>query len=156
MIPIKKSKAFTLIELMVVVAIIGILSAIITANLATSKSKARDAKRISDLASLQLAMELYFDRCNQYPTAASGMPDITSTAGCPTTPVIKLSTFISQIPVYPTPGSAYAYDLKGDYSDYVLKAVLENSSSLDRFIGTSPFDNTFVCNGTTDYCVQPR
>ena len=65
-------KGFTLIELLVVIAIIAILTAIVTANFATSKAKARDAKRISDIAQIQLALEMVFDRCNVYP------PDITN------------------------------------------------------------------------------
>jgi prepilin-type N-terminal cleavage/methylation domain-containing protein len=60
-------KGFTLVELIVVIAIIGILTGIVTTNFASSRSRARDAKRISDLGHIQLALELYFDRCKQYP-----------------------------------------------------------------------------------------
>jgi prepilin-type N-terminal cleavage/methylation domain-containing protein len=62
-----KDAGFTLVELMVVIAIIAILTGIITTNFTSSRAKARDAKRISDLGHIQLAIELYFDRCKQYP-----------------------------------------------------------------------------------------
>jgi general secretion pathway protein G len=62
---------FTLIELLVVLAIIAILTAIVTTNFTTSKSKARDAKRVSDIAQIQLALEMVFDKCNAYPEGIS-------------------------------------------------------------------------------------
>ena len=106
---IKNNRGFTLIELLVVIAIIGILTAIVTANFATAKSKSRDAKRISDLAQLQLAMELFFDRCNRYPIVVNSMPKIddgSTSTGCPTG--ITFAKFIAQIPPPPSPG-VYEY-----------------------------------------------
>jgi prepilin-type N-terminal cleavage/methylation domain-containing protein len=52
---------FTLIELLVVIAIIGVLASIVLASLNTARRKSRDARRISDLKQIQLALELYFD-----------------------------------------------------------------------------------------------
>jgi len=65
---------FTLIELLVVIAIIGILSSIVLTNLNSSRQKARDVKRVSDIKQLQLALALYFDANNgRYPkTLSSG------------------------------------------------------------------------------------
>ncbi len=54
-------KAFTLIELMVVIAIIGILAAIVFAPLQTALRKGRDAKKISEMKTLQTALMLYAD-----------------------------------------------------------------------------------------------
>src|SRR3954464_9740768 len=94
-------KAFTLIELMITVAIIALLTAIILTNLNQPKVRARDAKRVSDIGQLQLALELFFDRCNRYPIVQNGMPrlvdpdlnDLTNAPknGCPDG--ISLSTF---------------------------------------------------------------
>jgi len=62
-------KGFTLIELLVVIAIIGILSSVVLASLNTARSKSRDAKRISDVKQIQLALELYYDQNGSYPTS---------------------------------------------------------------------------------------
>ena len=71
---------FTLIELLVVIAIIGVLASIVLASLNTARRKSRDARRISDVKQVQLALELFFDAqtAPQYP--ASTAPASTCTA----------------------------------------------------------------------------
>lgn len=64
---LKHQPGFTLIELLVVIAIIGLLSSIVLASLNTARTKARDAKRQSDLKQLQLALELFYDSNGSYP-----------------------------------------------------------------------------------------
>ncbi len=63
------SRGFTLIELLVVIAIIGILSSVVLASLNTARTKGRDAARISNVKSLETAMELYYNDNNGYPTS---------------------------------------------------------------------------------------
>ena len=65
-----KKRGFTLIELLVVIAIIGILSSVVLASLNSARTKSRDAKRVSDVKQLQLALELYFDSVGSYPAVA--------------------------------------------------------------------------------------
>ena len=60
----RTNKGFTLIELLVVIAIIGILSSVVLASLNTARVKARDARRMADLHSLELAIALYYDSNN--------------------------------------------------------------------------------------------
>jgi len=67
-----RTKGFTLIELMVVISIIGLLSSIILVSLNTARAKARDAKRISDLHNIQLALELYYDKYSTYKVTGTG------------------------------------------------------------------------------------
>src|SRR3989338_9565085 len=75
---LKNQKGFTLIELLVVIAIIGILSSVVLASLNSARTKARDAKRVSELKSLQTALELFYDSSGHYPNdGASG-----TYAGC--------------------------------------------------------------------------
>ena len=62
-----KTKGFTLIELLVVIAIIGILSSVVLASLNTARAKARDAKRLSDMHQMQIALEFYYDSFGRYP-----------------------------------------------------------------------------------------
>jgi len=62
-----KTEGFTLIELLVVIAIIGILSSVVLASLKTSRAKARDVKRLSDMHQMQIALEFYYDSFGIYP-----------------------------------------------------------------------------------------
>src|SRR3989338_1593038 len=62
-------RGFTLIELLVVVAIIGLLSSIVLTSLNGARVKARDAKRMEDLRQIRIAIELFYDDNNYYPSA---------------------------------------------------------------------------------------
>lgn len=120
-------KAFTIIELLIVIAIIAILTAIVMTNLTGSKAKARDAKRVSDLGQIQLALELFYDRCKSYPTALSLDDDALTL--CPDG--INLGTFIGKLPVDPTTLASYDYGatvIGSSIGYYFLKATLETQN----------------------------
>ena len=91
----KLSKGFTLIELLVVIAIIGILSTIVLVSLNTARTKARDARRISDVHQIQLALQMYYDSAGVYPAALSGLAP----------------TYINATPLDPDGTSAYQYNV---------------------------------------------
>lgn len=61
-------KGFTLIELLVVISIIGLLSSVVLASLATARASARDSERIATIKQIQNALELYaIDNGGRYP-----------------------------------------------------------------------------------------
>jgi len=63
---------FTLVELLVVIAIIGVLASIVMVSLTTARQKGRDARRISDIKNIQLALETYYNDNLKYPTSLYG------------------------------------------------------------------------------------
>ncbi len=61
------NKSFTLLELLIVIAVIAILAAIVLVSLNTSLAKARDSKRISELNTLKRAITAHYSATGHYP-----------------------------------------------------------------------------------------
>ncbi len=62
-------KAFTLLEMLVVIGIIAVLIGMGAVSYSTAQKKSRDAKRKADLKAIQNALEQYYSICNyQYPS----------------------------------------------------------------------------------------
>src|SRR3989344_1428944 len=71
------SRGFTLIELLIAIVIISLLVSVVLVNMNTSRIKSRNAKRMSDLTTIQFALEQYYDdalgtACNPTATAGQG------------------------------------------------------------------------------------
>lgn len=67
-----KQKAFTLIEFLVIVAIVGILSVIVVANVSGARSRARDTQRKADLEAIAIALQNYYSTNKNWMEAGSG------------------------------------------------------------------------------------
>ncbi len=68
---LSRKKGFTLIELLMVIAIIGILTAIVLSLLNSARLKARDIRRKSDFHQITLALEYYYDKYGGYPAVGT-------------------------------------------------------------------------------------
>jgi len=62
---------FTLFELLVSISIIGILMALVSFSFSAAQKKARDARRMQDLQSVQKAAEQYYALAGAYPAQAN-------------------------------------------------------------------------------------
>lgn len=133
----KLYRGFTLIEILVVISIIGILSAVLYANFSTAREEARNKAMQAELKEVQLALELYKAQYNEYPPAASvggacsgtilGGIDWAKTNTCGNTPVIDGLTpeFIVDLPSHQdsnNPSCVVQYKVKDDRSWYKLTA----------------------------------
>ncbi len=133
----KKDKGFTLIELLVVIAIIGILSSVVLASLNSAREKSRDARRISDIKQLQLALELSYDDNGTYPANLA---------------TLATDGNIATVPTDPSTGSAYPYDQLSSGADYCVGALLENTSH-SAIVTTCTGTN--VTTSTANHRVSP-
>jgi len=139
-------RGFTLIELLVVIAIIAILSSTVLASLRTARSKARDARRMSDVRQLRSALELYYDKNGSYPSTAGAYQIVT-----PSNVVLQALVTQGFMPALPKDpesiGSGITeiyYGSPGWWStawEYQIQFALENQNTGAGIcaVGTCPF-----------------
>ena len=115
----KSNKGFTLIELLVVIAIIGILASIVLVSLGGARSKARDAKRQSDIRQIATAQEMYYGDNEAYVTG------VVSAVGTP-----AIGTYLDALvdPQGPTKGYNWLANTTCGQS-YCAYATLENGTN---------------------------
>jgi type IV pilus assembly protein PilA len=75
----KLQKGFTLIELMIVVAIIAILAAVAAPKFGNQLKKAKDAKGIEIVGNYRSALTMYYADNQTYPTKMADMKDSVDT-----------------------------------------------------------------------------
>lgn len=68
-----KSSGFTLVEIIVVIAIITIMLSIITASIFQARESAREKSRVAALANIEFALTLYRDKERNYPLYPNGI-----------------------------------------------------------------------------------
>lgn len=125
-----KINAFTLIELVIVIAIVGLIAAIPIIAFSQATQKARDTRRKQDIDKVNGALTQYRTENGHYPIRASYSLLATD----------LMPTFLSQLPTDPRNVSPYVYSYSstdGEY--YTLGAVLEkmNGANNERYFGTT-------------------
>ena len=64
----RKSQGFTIVELLIVIVVIGILALLVITTYSGIQAKARNAKRQTDIQSLQTQLEAFFSQNGYYPS----------------------------------------------------------------------------------------
>jgi type II secretion system protein G len=159
------SSGFTLIELIIVMAIMGLLIGVTASSFQTSRIKGKDAKRKSDLKQIGNALEGYLSDHGRYPTASANK--IVACGGSGTSTCDWGSAFtdengtvyMAQIPADPlNPTRAYQYLVSSDGKSYQLYAALENTqdSQIGSYPGKNCPDSTYPCTyGTSSANTTP-
>jgi len=114
------NKGFTFVELLVVVTIIAVLTAVAVVSYTSTNKKARDTKRKADLQEIRSALEIVRTECGAYPSG-----DLYSLGVvCDTTEYITAA----RMPHDPKDASNYTYSSNG--TTYSLCAdMIENEDS---------------------------
>jgi prepilin-type N-terminal cleavage/methylation domain-containing protein len=125
-------KAFTLVELAVVLLVIGILAGLLLRNLGGFTASARDQRRIGDLRNVSTYIATYYARQGQYPptTTWSGLESELRRAG-----VLGPGISLPRDPLSPNQDYEYSFCTStnptnvGRMTNYILRAVLETTRS---------------------------
>lgn len=131
---------FTLVELIVVIAIIGILAAITIVGLTRYQADTRDARRQSSATVIAEALEKYYDNNGEYPSCSA-----ISAAG-PTVTSATLKGMDQMSLLVPTASSSDTNSIKCNSAGNVLTI---NGLDFYEYIG----DNSASCN-TNGSCLS--
>lgn len=137
----RNRRGFTLVEVVVVIAVISILASVVLASMGGTNSLKRDAQRKTDLKTVQAAIELYKLKYGAYPAGCNG-PNVwsgqagTDYACSPASAdyIVGLAPeFINKLPRDPklngsNSGYVYSVDANGDvYKFAALRTVEEDT-----------------------------
>ena len=133
----KKISGFTLVELLVVIAVIALMMSVILAVWSGLKAKSRDTKRAADVKAIQDALALYNTTVQRFPISA----DVLVLPGADAVSLELISS--GSIPAVPTdplrnPPYQYSYQTDADGSTFIVTYYLET----DSISGKSAGENT--------------
>lgn len=139
------AKGFTLMELLIVIAIMAILVSLGAASYSTAQKSSRDARRRSDMKAIQNAVEQYLANTKAYPIAETDLD-------------VGNAYFPGGRPVDPkftVPADLYKYTLPAVITDtagssYCVCAKLEGSSAT----GNSTANTCAFTSSGPYFCVK--
>lgn len=143
---LKQEKGFTLVELLTVISIVAILTALLTVSFVNVSQRSRDGARKSNIKQIQAALETYKFDNDGYP-AGSG----TLTASCGVAFANNGITYMSKVPCDPksttaTPIQYFYYSCgAAPCSTYILASCMENAGDKDA-TATKPHLNMGTCS----------
>jgi type II secretion system protein G len=149
-----KKIGFTLVEILVAIAIIGILATVLLANFQGIRARARDAQRKRDLNEVRTALRLYYNDNQAYPNNnASGQIN----EGCSTNPCSwgsgVLEDYMEQLPNDPLSGQEYFYVRNNAGDSFDLYACLENTAGENIVTCPVAMQPTSTCGGESQ-CIK--
>lgn len=131
----------TLVEMMVVIVIIGLVTAIVVINVLPAQDTARVEKARADLRVIEQALEMYRLDQTRYPSTEQGLEALTLAPGAEvaaTAVPTRAEPYIRRLPNDPW-GKPYQYVIPGEHGVYDLytlgRDAQEGGEGVDADIG---------------------
>ena len=122
----KQEQGFTLVELLVVIAVVGLLTTVAIISFGGARMRSRDAQRVAYVKQINDALELYYLHNGIYPTLIT--PGQVLSVGT--------TNYLNPVPSNPTPridgtcpNSNFSYTVKPGNKEYNLKFCLGSATS---------------------------
>jgi len=114
-----QAAAFTLIELMIVIVILGLLATIITPRILSRPEQARRTKAMIDIRNIESALALFNSDTGRFPTTSEGLEALVSDPGIRG---YNYDGYLDRVPLDPW-GDVYIYISPGLHNkDYDLES----------------------------------
>lgn len=126
---IRRSRGFTILEIMIVIVIIGLLASMVAQNLMGNKEKADIQKAVSDISAFETSLGLYRLNNKRFPTTEQGLQALVEK---PTAEPIPKSypdePYIKRLQTDPW-GNDYLYEYPGQHSKYDVYSIGPDSEA---------------------------
>jgi prepilin-type N-terminal cleavage/methylation domain-containing protein len=122
----KARRGFTIMELLVSLAIIAVLLSVVLVLMDNVRERTRDSKRVSDMREVSKAFELYAVENGRFPIAVE---TVTITGEDAVSTALESAETISEMPtdpIHPTTSYTYQTDPQGD--TYTISFCLETDN----------------------------
>lgn len=148
-------RGFTLVEFLVVIAIIGLLSSIALVSLNSARTQSRDAKRKADLLQISKAIEMFANANGYLPRNGAGWCTYISNTANNWGPDFQadISPYLPKTPLDPIMHNQvgdYLYKNSDNRTQYVLCANMEKATG-------NSYNYSACTNGAVyNYCLMPN
>lgn len=134
----KKQLGFTLVELLIAVAIIGLLAAMVSFSVPYARARARDAKRVADIDQFMKALDLYVNQTGAYPLAVTPVClDGTDEISDALISESLINTAVKE-PLYTDPSRCFSYSTDAAGESYAIDFYLETQAVGNQGLNTRP------------------
>lgn len=158
---VKNRRAFTIVEIVIVIAVMAILSSIAALAYNTVREDARDATRQGNVAIIAEALEKYYEKNGEYPSVASLVNNYTANTGSAVAAKLSIAEkdlIMPQMPSSSTNALTSSANPHSDYIVYAAQSAVNNTSCQNSTTGgCDEFTLTYAEEGSgTNKTVQSR
>ncbi len=128
---------FSLLEGLIVLAMIGLLAAFAAVSLNSARARTRDAQRLASMSTFRSALQLYWLEKATYPASegvslgqAATKSEVLTNTGFASRADAKGNVFLPQVPTGPKVGEFYVY--KGGPNGYSIRFQTESDTEFGK------------------------